>query len=120
MSSIGAVASGAATKFAKGRSPFTGERVKAMRVIDPDSLELCEDPPMPVRASKEGKYTAIFLGAVNEGKTIKCQGEDAPKLATALKKFLKDRSIKGVVRSTTNYGDGKGRVWFIGPKERTN
>lgn len=117
MNTIGAVASHATTKFAKGRSPFTGERVtKPQRVIDPDGLELCDDPPMPVRASKTGKYTEVFMGAVNDGKTIKCNSEDAPKLATAMKKFLKDRNIKGVVRSTKDYGDGKGRLWFIGPK----
>lgn len=118
MSSIGAVASNVTTKFAKGRSPFTGQRVG---VIDAEKLELTDDPPPAVRASKDGKYTKTFEQAIATGKRIKCDGPEAPKIATALKKFMKDRGIKGVVQSTTFYKeDGKGGVWYIKPRGASN
>lgn len=102
------------TKF-HNKNPFTGQRVG---LIDPDKLELTEDPPPVVRATKDGKYTELFEKAVATGGRIKCEGEQAAKIATSLKKFMKDRKIDGTVRSTNKYGDGMGGVWFIKPKAK--
>ncbi len=117
MNTIGAFASGATTKFARGKNPFTGERAG---VIDPNKLELTDDPPPVVRATKDGKYTELFKKAVATGKRIKCEGPEAAKLSADLKKFMKDRGIKGSVRSTKDYTDGKGGVWYIKPKADKN
>lgn len=113
MNTIAAKPSDVKTTFAK-RSPFTGKRTG---VIDPDDLTLSDDPPPAVRASRDGKYSEIFKSAVDTGRRIKCEGPAAPKIATALKKFMRDRKIKGDVRSTVDYGDGMGGVWFIKPKD---
>lgn len=105
------------TTFSK-RNPFTGERVG---IIDPDKLELTDDEPPAVRATKDGKYTQLFTKAVATGKRIKCEGEQAAKIATSLKKFMKDRKIPGSVRSTNNYHkDGKGGVWYMKAKGALN
>ncbi len=98
------------TTFSK-RNPFTGERVG---IIDPTKLELTDDPPPSVRATKDGKYTQLFIKAVATGKRIKCESNQAAKIATSLKKFMKDRNIPGGVRSTSNYHkDGKGGAWYM-------
>ena len=88
---------------------------KPMQMIDPDALEICNDPLPAARAMPEGKYTAIF-SKLQFGQSIKCPPGAAPKIATALKKWLEVHKKQGTVRSAIRYGeDGTGRVWLIAP-----
>jgi hypothetical protein len=106
-----------ATKFAKNTNPWTGERpVKLQKIIDPTTLEICNDPLPIARSTPEGKYTGLF-SKLKHGQALKCPPGAAPKIATALKKWLEVNNKPGTVRSALRYGeDGTGRVWLLEPE----
>ena len=109
------------SKFAKNTNPWTGEKPakKPMTIIDPDALEICDDPLPTARAMPDGKYSAKFA-ALAYGQCLKCPPGAAPKVATALKKWLDANKKPGSVRSALRYGDdGTGRVWLIAPQPKT-
>jgi len=108
------------TKFAKNTNPWTGEKPakKPMTIIDPEALEICDDPLPTARSAPEGKYSAKFA-ALAYGQCLKCPPGAAPKIATALKKWLDVNKKPGSVRSTLRYADdGTGRVWLIAPQQK--
>lgn len=80
--------------------------------IDPDKLEICNDAPMPSRARPGWKYGPVF-DKLKPGQCIKCEPNQAPTLATALKKWVTDKKLPCIVRATSRYSDGKGRVWLL-------
>ena len=80
--------------------------------IDPDKLEICNDAPLDGRARPEWKYGPVF-SRLKPGQCIKCEPNQAPTLATALKKWVVDKKLPCVVRATSRYTDGKGRVWLL-------
>jgi hypothetical protein len=50
---------------------------------------------------------------------LKCPPGAAPKIATALKKWLEVHKKAGTVRSALRYGDdGTGRVWLLEPEKK--
>ena len=105
------------TKFAKRTNPWTGEKPapRAVTLINPDDLEICDDPLPTARAMPEGKYSAKFA-ALAYGQCLKCPPCAAPKIATALKKWLDVNKKPGSVRSAIRYSDdGTGRVWLLAP-----
>mgnify|MGYP003516732567 FL=1 len=105
------------TKFAKLKNPWTGEKPAPRKItmIDPDDLEICDDPLPQGRAMPEGKYSAKFA-ALAYGQCLKCPPGAAPKIATALKKWLDVNKKPGSVRSAIRYSDdGTGRVWLLAP-----
>ena len=90
---------------------------KPMKLIDPKELEICNDPPPTVRSSPEGKYTPVFSN-LQYGQSLKCPPGAAPKIATALKKWLEVHKKPGMVRSAVRYApDGTGRVWLLEPEK---
>lgn len=80
--------------------------------IDPDKLEICDDAPLPSRARPGRKYGPVF-SKLKPGQCIKCEPNQAPTLATALKKWITDKKLPCIVRATSRYSDGKGRVWML-------
>lgn len=108
------------TKFAKLKNPWTGEKpaARTMTLIDPSALEICTDPLPAARAMPEGKYSAKFT-QLQYGQCLKCPPGTAPKIATALKKWLETHKKLGSVRSALRYGeDGTGRVWLLAPEPK--
>jgi len=108
------------TKFAKRTNPWTGEKpaTKPMTLTDPEALEICSDPLPAARAMPEGKYSSKFA-QLQYGQCLKCPPGAAPKIATALKKWLETHKKPGSVRSALRYGDdGTGRVWLIAPEAK--
>lgn len=81
--------------------------------IDPSKLTISNDP-MPAHRAIANKYAELF-GRLKPGQCIVCEGDQAAKLATALKKHVALAGQSHIVRSTSRFeADGKGRVWLIG------
>lgn len=99
------------TKFANGRNPFTG---KSDKWVDPTRLELVDDPVPRGRVVTRFKYDELFSQAAKTGQAIKCSSEDTPRISAAAQHYLRRfPQLSCSIKSTRNYGDGKGRVWFI-------
>ena len=111
-----------ATQFVNRQNPWTGEKMtktnKPQRIIDPNDLEICNDPLPVARSAPEGKYTAKF-SQMKYGQSLKCPPGSAPKIATALKKWMETHKKPGTVRSALRYAeDGTGRVWLLEPEKK--
>lgn len=93
---------------------------KAIRAVD--EIELCDDPiPANRITSVQSKYMPYFEGiraANSEEKAIKCHPGAVGSIASGLRKYLERRGEKGkfAIKSVSNYGDGKGRVWLLPAK----
>ena len=83
-----------------------------VKPTDPDTLEICNDPLPAHRASPGNKYAAILL-VLKIGQAIKCKPEEVGRVSGAMRKHIDAHKIKATVRSSKNYGDGKGRVWML-------
>ena len=87
-----------------------------------DEVELCDDPiPANRITSVQSKYMPYFEGlraANSEEKAIKCHPGAVGSIASGLRKYLERRGEKGkfAIKSVSNYGDGKGRVWLLPAK----
>lgn len=94
--------------------PFGAAPMKRQptRHTDPATIEICDDPLPGSRASCGNKYEALFSN-MKDGQALKCQPIEVNRIANGLRKWIQDKKIKGAVRSMTDYGDGKGRVWLV-------
>lgn len=82
------------------------------KLIDPDTLQICDDPLPGCRAKKGRKYADLFKG-LQHGKAVKCKPQQVGQISGALRKWIEDGHTTGLVRSMRDYGDGMGRVWLI-------
>lgn len=111
--------------FAGNVNPFTGQRVnkaaerktdrKQVDFVDPDKLQISDDPLPSIRQASEHKYKALFE-RLKPGKCIVCEGAQAGKIGHALSTYLKKKGddARFKVRTTKYYEkDGKGRVWLL-------
>jgi len=80
--------------------------------IDPSKLAIGDDPLPESRARPGFKYGSVFE-RMKPGQCIKCEPNQAPVLATALKKWVVDGKLPYIVRATSRYTDGAGRVWML-------
>jgi hypothetical protein len=92
-----------------GATPMTKQAIKP---TDPDKLEICSDPLPAGRANPGNKYEALY-SQLTLGQCIKCQPGEVGRVANSLRKWVKGQRQGGTVRSIRDYGDGKGRVWWI-------
>lgn len=98
------------------KAPKVVKRYKPQ--IDVSALEFCDDPLPDSRKTVESKYAATFKFAFENGKAVKCASESASALRNAATKWCEVNRIKDVViRSTSDYGDGFGRVWIVNAKQ---
>jgi Na+-transporting NADH:ubiquinone oxidoreductase subunit NqrD len=97
------------TKFANNVNPFTGLKVGA---VDVSKLRISNDPILRARAVPLSKYDSVF-SALKPGQCIVCEDGSAPKIKTALDKWLEHRGSKFVTKAMARYTDGKGRVWLL-------
>jgi hypothetical protein len=92
-----------------GAAPMVKQPVK---LTDPTTLEICDDPLPAARASCGNKYEPLFK-AMKLGQAIKCQPTEIGRLGGALRKYVHVNKINAHVKTIKNYGDGKGRVWML-------
>ncbi len=106
----------AKTTFAGNRHPITGASMKPKKApaefVDPNKISICDDPLPSHRASPGSKYDNI-LKKLKPGQCIKCPPSDVGRITGALRKHIGTGEVKGAIRSTTDYGDGMGRVWLV-------
>lgn len=108
------------TSFANGIHPLTQSVMTKKtdkprpKPTDPGSLMICNDPLPAGRASPGHKYAAIF-GALKPGQAIKCAPDEVGRIGSALRKWLDTKGKDGVIRTSKDYGDGRGRVWLLKP-----
>jgi hypothetical protein len=78
-------------------------------------LEICNDPLPAHKGTTRNKYEGIFK-KLAPGKCIKCSPHEVARVGNALRKYCKTTGKAGVmVKTVTNYGDGMGRIWVVGP-----
>jgi hypothetical protein len=81
-----------------------------------DEVELCDDPiPANRITSVQSKYMPLFEAIrANSKKAIKCHPSAVGSVSSGLRKYLERRGEKGKfsIRSVSNYGDGRGRIWL--------
>lgn len=92
-----------------GDAPMVKQPVK---LTNPRTLEICDDPLPAARASCGNKYEPIFK-AMKLGQAIKCQPTEIGRLGGALRKYVEVHKIKANVKTIKDYGDGRGRVWLL-------
>ena len=97
--------------------PFGAHMTKApAKPTNPETLQICDDPMPASRVHTGKKYEALFA-KMTLGQSIKCAPSEVGQVSGAMRKFLeRNPSIKAVVRTVKNYGDGKGRVWMLAAK----
>lgn len=104
-------------------SPFpqvARKKHATMKHIDPDLIEICNDPYVGVRSSPKGKYDEMF-SMLKPGQCLKCEPHESAPLATALRKWLqtngKDAELE--VRAMNRFSkDGRGRVWLLAKEQK--
>lgn len=92
-----------------GATPMTKQ---AAKLTDPSTLTICNDALPVGRASPGFKYAPLF-SAMKVGQCVKCQPDEVGRIAGALKKWIEMQGGRGMVRSSKDYGDGQGRVWWL-------
>ena len=94
------------TTFA-GKNPYA----KPFSVED---LVICKDPVPATKIITKYKYDAIFK-QLKVGEALKCPGDKADTVASALRSYIKRNSLKHVVRATPQYQkeEPAGRVWML-------
>jgi len=105
------------TTFVKNRNPFK----PLMPPLNPDDLQITDDPLPAGRVVAVKKYAEIF-GKIKLGQGIRVQTESVDRVANALRKYLETSTKKGQIKSTRTYIDprtgkadtGFGRVWLLG------
>jgi len=84
--------------------------------LNVDEVEICDDPiPANRITSVQSKYKRYFeIVRANDRKAIKCHPGAVGSIASGLRKYLERRGEKGkfTIRSVSNYGDGRGRIWL--------
>jgi hypothetical protein len=79
---------------------------------NPFTPVICNDEPPALRARTKSKYDTLFSG-MTPGQAVKCSKKDIGTIAAALRSHVRQGHVKGLVRTTRDFGDGLGRVWLI-------
>ena len=86
---------------------------KPTDLYDVASLSISNDPFVGRKRKEGSKYDAIF-SQLKIGQRLVCHSDAAARLASQLKQWLVKRGHKNpVVRAVSQYGDGKGGVWWL-------
>lgn len=83
-----------------------------MKLTDPSTLEICNDPLPAARASSGKKYEPTFK-AMQPGQAIKCLPSEIGRIGGAMRKFVEVNKLNAQVKTIKDYGDGRGRVWML-------
>lgn len=83
------------------------------RHIDHTGFVICDDPLPASRSIGPGKYDALFQ-QLGRGQAIKCPPDAVASTQHALRKWVKEQRVTGVlIKTCKDYGDGFGRVWLL-------
>lgn len=86
-----------------------------MEFTDIAALQITDDPITPATKIGGDKYSHLF-SKMKLGQSIKCRPDDAPKVAGAMRKWVKEQGTGAIVRAVSKYpADGLGRVWMLKP-----
>lgn len=89
--------------------------VAGMEYADIDSMQITDDPITSRTNIGGDKYSPLFA-KMKPGQSIKCHPKDAPKVAGAMRKWVKDHRPGAMVRAVRRYPkDNMGRVWLLAP-----
>lgn len=92
-----------------------GKATVPAQYADIDTMVITDDPVSSRTATGGDKYSMLF-GSMKLGQSIKCKPEDAPKVAGAMRKWVKDHRPGAMVRAVRRYPkDNMGRVWLLAP-----
>jgi hypothetical protein len=82
--------------------------------IDPNSLQITDDPMPAGRAAPVNKYFATF-DLMKFGQAVRCATGDVGKVSGALRKYITVKNKKATIKTMSRYdGDaGYGRVWML-------
>lgn len=112
------------TRFADSTNPWTKQKMtktnKSMAITDPSLISICHDPLPVSRSAPDGKYTELF-SKLQYGQCLRVPPGSAPRIATALKHYLRKNRSNATVRSVLRYdgdSEGFGRVWLIEPEKK--
>ncbi|MFG5778241.1 hypothetical protein ACFIQF_14325 [Comamonas sp. J-3] len=108
------------TKQANPFAQLARKPKHSMRQIDPDLLEIGNDPFTGKRAPPEGKYDALFR-RLRVGQCIRCEPQEAGPLSNALRQWIQSRKRDDEleVRVQSRYHtDGRGRVWLLAKEQQ--
>lgn len=101
-----------------GEHPMTRPRRKATapaQYADIDTMVITDDPITKQTNTGGDKYSPLFA-KMKPGQAIKCHPKDAPKVAGAMRKWVKDHLPGSLVRAVRRYPkDNMGRVWLLAP-----
>ena len=101
-----------------GEHPMTRPRRKATtpaQYADIDTMVITDDPVTSRTATGGDKYSTLF-DKMKVGQAVKCHPKDAPKVAGAMRKWVKDHRPGAMVRAVRRYPkDNMGRVWLLAP-----
>jgi hypothetical protein len=85
----------------------------AQRQFDSAAFVICDDPLPASRNIGPGKYDALFQ-QLGRGQAIKCPPDAVASTQHALRKWVKEQRVTGVlIKTCKDYGDGFGRVWLL-------
>jgi hypothetical protein len=83
------------------------------RQFDSAAFVICDDPLPASRIIGPGKYDALFQ-QLGRGQAIKCPPDAVASTQHALRKWVKEQRVTGVlIKTCKDYGDGFGRVWLL-------
>lgn len=104
------------------RPPKPGRKVRGpaagvSHYTDVQGMQIVNDPIIGRSVGGGDKYGPLFA-KIKIGQAIKCQPEDTPKVANAMRKWRDDNKVRAVVQSVRRYpADGLGRVWLLPAKD---
>lgn len=91
----------------------TAKVASPQRHIDTAEFVICNDPLPASRSIGPGKYDALFQ-QLGRGQAIKCPPDAVASTQHALRKWVKEQRVTGVlIKTCKDYGDGFGRVWLL-------
>lgn len=109
-------AKASAPKVASDTPKVASEAAKVaspQRHIDTAEFVICNDPLPASRNIGPGKYDALFQ-QLGRGQAIKCPPDAVASTQHALRKWVKEQRVTGVlIKTCKDYGDGFGRVWLL-------
>lgn len=86
-----------------------------MQYADVDTMVITDDPITKQANTGGDKYSPLF-DKMKVGQAVKCHPKDAPKVAGAMRKWVKDHRPGAMVRAVRRYPkDNMGRVWLLAP-----
>lgn len=109
-----------ATQFVGNKNPFTGASVLKPETkrtpLDVAAMRITSDPIPATFSRCRDKYGPLFE-QLKPGQAIACKPHEVAAVSVALRKWLKARSSKCTVLSSSKFSEGEGRVWMIGAKD---